>query len=1064
MRKKSEYETKGAAVAKERYRLALDLGTNSLGWCAYRLDETDEPCGILRMGVRIFSDGRSPKNLASLAQDRRLARQTRRRRDRVLKRRQRILTALSRFGLLPSDLAQRRKLAELDPYELRARALDAPLTPHEVGRALYHLTRKRGFKSSRKDRGDPEKEKETGQVKEAIRLLREKVHSTGCRTVGEYLAREHAERRSVRARRRSDGQYVLYLQRDMVQEEFEAIWLAQSPHHPDLMTKEAHDCLLDALLFQRPLKPVQPGRCLFEDGEPRARLSSPLQQRFRILQELNNLRLISPTEERALTCVERNLLATALRDNEELTFAQMRKLLGLPRGSLARFNLESEKRKKLKGDVVSAQFAAPEALGNAWHDWPAERQETLAELVAVADDDKKLVEALVAEPWGFSDAVARRITRCRLPDDFGSLSLKALRRIVPELERDVVPYSTAVLRAGYDSHSDFYTGEVFMQLPYYGELLRGYTTPAERAKDTDEARHGKVPNPTVHIGLNQARQLVNALIRRYGHPYQIVVEMTREFGSSGVRRREIEREQADNQSRNERFDQELRELGQRPTRVNRLKLALWDELARDAVSGDREALERRCIYSGRQLSKALLFSDEIEIDHVLPFSRSLHDGTGNKILCVRQANRDKGNRTPFEAFGHSPGAYVWDDIVQRAGRLPGRKARLFQTDALDRFLDGRDFLDRQLTDTGYLARAAKRYLSAICPPNQVWVTSGRLTGMLRSKWNLGTLLWDDARKNRNDHRHHALDAAVIGLCSRNLIQRVATAAARAEQRGENRLLEGLDVPWLGFREELQRVLHSIVVSHKPDHGREAQLHNDTNYGWRADPDKTGVPMVGRHVPIDSLTSVASLEGIASAPLKSRLAELIRPLSGAKAVRETLQRFSAETGIRRVLKEERLSVIPIKDRRTGVPYRFVKGDGNFCYDIFGREDGRWNGEIVNNFTANQPDFRHDATKASNGRTLLMRLHGGDMLSLVVRGHRKIMRAARISEGIISLAEHFEANVDGRNRDKTDPFQYVYKSPSALQAAEAQLVGVSVLGYVNPKAEVTSDGRPHRRSRK
>lgn len=95
---------------------------------------------------------------------------------------------------------------------------------------------------------------------------------------------------------------------------------------------------------------------------------------------------------------------------------------------------------------------------------------------------------------------------------------------------------------------------------------------------------------------------------------------------------------------------------------------------------------------------------------------------------------------------------------------------------------------------------------------------------------------------------------------------------------------------------------------------------------------------------------------------------------------------------------------------------------------------------------------------------MRLHGGDMLSLMIRGHRKTMRVARISKGMISLAEHFEANVDARNRDKTDPFQYVYKSPSALQAAEARLVGVSVLGYVNPKAEVTSDGRPHRRSRK
>jgi len=1048
-------------MARKRYRLSLDLGTNSLGWCVYLLDDADEPTGVLRMGARIFSDGRSPKNLASLAQDRRAARQARRRRDRVLKRRNRILGGLTRFGLMPANIDERRKLTEMDPYELRARALDEKLAPHEIGRALYHLARKRGFKSSRKDRGDAEKEKEAGQVKQAIKALREKVTSAGCRTVGEYLAREHRERNPVRARRRSDGQYVLYLQRDMVREEFEAIWAAQAVHRPEVLTREAHDYLLDALLFQRPLKPVQPGRCLFEEDEFRARLSSPLQQRFRILQELNNLRLVSPADERPLTLAERDLLAKELQRNADLTFAKMRALLGIGRSSLTRFNLESEKRKKLKGDIVGAQFSEPEALGEAWFSWNADDQEALADLVAVAEDDERLVATLTGAPWDLPEAVARRLARCRLPDDFGSLSLKALRKIVPELERDVVPYSTAVERAGYDSHSDFYTGEFFMQLPYYGELLRGYTSPAERAKDREEARHGKIPNPTVHIGLNQVRQLVNALIKRYGHPTQIVVEMAREFGLSGERRREIEREQEENQGRNERFDEELRRLGQRTTRVNRLKLALWEELGRDATSGEAEALERRCIYTGRQLSKALLFSDEIEIDHILPFSKSLHDGTGNKVLCVRQANRDKGNRTPFEAFGHSPGSYNWDDIMQRAARLPGRKPRLFQPEGLEQFLDGRDFLDRQLTDTGYLARAAKLYLSAICVPNQIWVSSGRLTGMLRSKWNLGALLWEDSRKNRNDHRHHALDAAVIGLCSRSLIQRVATAAARAEQRGENRLLEGLDAPWLGFREELQRCLQSVVVSHKPDHGPEGQLHNDTNYAWRGAPDAKGTPLVGRHVPVESLTSLGSLEGIASEAIRTRLAEIITPLSGTKAIREALQKFSAETGIRRVMKEERLSVIPINDRRSGTPYRYVKGDGNFCYDIFQREDGRWKGEIVSTYRANRPGTERAPAKDGAHRRLVMRLHGGDMVSMIVDGHRKIMRVARLSEGMIALAEHFEANVDARNRDKHDSFKYVYKAPGALQTAQAQLVGVSILGHVNGRATGAPDGRPDRR---
>ena len=135
-----------------------------------------------------------------------------------------------------------------------------------------------------------------------------------------------------------------------------------------------------------------------------------------------------------------------------------------------------------------------------------------------------------------------------------------------------------------------------------------------------------------------------------------MIELTREFGVSGEHRREIEKRQTENQERNRRYDAELERLGLRPNRENRLKLQLWEEL------GKEDALDRHCVYSGKRLSKTLLFSDEVEIDHILPFSRSLHDGIGNKVLCTRQANRDKGNRTPCEAFGHSHGSYNWDAI------------------------------------------------------------------------------------------------------------------------------------------------------------------------------------------------------------------------------------------------------------------------------------------------------------------------------------------------------------------------------------------------------------------
>lgn len=849
----------------------------------------------------------------------------------------------------------------------------------------------------------------------------------------------------------------------MVAEEFDLLWKAQQQHHPRALTDEARSYLRDTILFQRRLLPVKPGRCLFEPDEYRAPLCSPLQQRFRILQELNNLRVRDGIGQRALTLDERNLMLEALAAGADLiSFSRLAKVASLKNATA--FNLESEKRKGLRGDSTTGQLSSDTAFGAEWPDFGPDLQEALVLLIERADDQATLQSALLALPGDLAPAreairphdheqaiflalsrlprsltsgQATAIAAINLPDDFGSLSLKALARIVPELEKEVITYDVAVQRAGYSHHSQLYSGEFFQRLPYYGEILRGYTSPADKAQDKYECKYGKISNPTVHIGLNQLRQLVNALISRYGHPHQIVIELTREFGVSGEKRREITSMQAKNQERNERYNAELAALGCRISRENRLKLQLWEELGRD------DALDRYCVYSGTRLGKKLLFSDEVEIDHILPFSRTLHDGIGNKILCTRQANRDKGNRTPFEAFGSTPG---WEGIADRASRLPGNKSLLFRESALDDFLKGKEFLDRHLSDTAYLGRAAKQYLSSVCPPNFIWVSSGRLTGMLRGKWGLNSLLSADSRKNREDHRHHALDAAVIGVCSRSLMMHMARAAARAEERGENRLLEGLDLPWPAFRADLRDALEKTIVSHRPDHGRQAALHNDTNYGWRSPSDKSGNPLVGHHVPLEGITKT-DVSAIADPLLREALGKLLAPLSASKDIKVALAGFSKATGVQRVTLEERLSVIPIHDRRTGEAYRFVKGDGNYCYEIFRQSSGRWDGEVINTYDANRPGFRESKEVAANGMPLIMRLHKGDFLLIEEGGQTRLMRVAKFSKGMIALAEHFEANVDARSRDKSSGFKYVFKAPGKLKSLQARPVGVNILGYIN-----------------
>jgi CRISPR-associated endonuclease Csn1 len=1065
------------------YRLGLDIGTNSIGWCVYRLNDKMQPEGIHRAGVRIFSDGREAKTAASLAAARRLKRQMRRRHDRVLKRQQRFMQILIEAGLMPADPEQRSTLSLLDPYELRARALDEKLSPSELGRALYHLCKRRGFQSSRKDQG--EDEKESGKIKEAIRQTREMMESHGCRTYGEYLAAEHSERRGVRARSTPDGKgYIHYPQRAMVADEFDQIWQAQNRHHPDICTDKVRDELRDSLLFQRKLRPVEPGTCIFEANEPRIPLCSPLQQRFRLLQELNNIRIGGPLEQRPLSLEERDRLKDILYREDKLTFAAIKKCLAVPRN--VPLNLESGKKRELKGDVVSAAFCSKTALGDDWWKLSAIQQEALAMLVENAVTQEELVEALSALPKdvGYAKKVVRGephrvdvyyralfllpnaftagqiagMSAIRLPDGYGSLSRRALEKIVPQLESDVITYDQAVRQAGYVSHSDFYDGEIYERLPYYGVLLKSYTSPMPSAKNPDERQYGRLANPTVHIGLNQIRLVVNEMLRRWGWPEEIVVEVAREFGLSGQRRREIEKEQEENQKRNESLNERLRDLKQRENRENRQRLMLWDEL------GGEDAMDRHCVYSGQRLSMQKLFSAEIEIDHILPYSRTLDDSLGNKILCLASANRIKRNQTPYEAFGHSPKGYDWQDILSRAERLPGRKAARFREEALNDYVnrsglspaeladygfqEGDGFLARHLTDTAYLSRVARRYLTAVCSPNKVWVVTGRVTSKLRYQWKLDAILDKDGTgKNRNDHRHHAVDAAVVALCDRSMLQKMSAAAKEAEALGENRLFKDLPLPWVGFKEELEEIVEKIVISHRPSHAPEAGLHNDTNYGFRDGPDKKGgAPLVVHRVPLESLKNSKDAEKVHDAILREKLIQVLGSSVGAEA-KSRLLAFSEKTGIRRVRIAERISVIPIHHRKTGQAYRYVKGDGNYCYDIFQLESGKWAGDVVSLFDANQPGFKLKSGVSRSGMPLMMRLRKNDVIAIEEDGKRKLLRVAKFSDGIIALAEHQESNVDSRDREKDSGFSYLRKSHGPLRDLKARLVGIDPLGYVN-----------------
>ena len=1020
---------------KVKYRLGLDMGTNSIGWAVIELDADDKPCGIVNMGVRIFPDGRVPgKSESSNAKTRREARGARRRLARYRKRRQNFMSLLVEYGLMPRDEGDRKALDELDPYELRANALDTKLPTHHVGRVLFHLNQHRGFKSNRKAE---KRDNDTGPAKSAAEALNESISKGNARTLGEFLYERHRVNSPVRFRNLSTGnkaKYEFYPTRQMILDEFDEIWKAQEQHHADIMTNDARESLRRIISDQRRMDSPQVGKCTLDpalDSEDiegfRCPWAHPLAQRFRIWQEVRNLEIQEPGERwRPLSKEEGDKVAHDLLRYKKVSFDKIRKLLKLP--SDAYFNLESERRKDLLGDQTAAKLAHKDLYGKTWRKLPPDKRIEIVELLLDEEDAGAAVEWLT-EHTGLEPDAAERVASAFLPDGHCRFGLRAIRKILRYLEQGM-NYPKAEEAAGYD-HARAPTGELSPtgRLPYYGEWLKDRLNGTGDPRDPNEKRYGRFPNPTVHIGLGQLRRVVNALISKYGRPHQVVIEMTRNLKLSKRQRDALVKEQTANQRKNDARDAELKELGLRPNYENRLKMRLWEEL------NPNNALDRRCPFTGEVICLRKLFSDQVEFEHLIPFSLSWDDSPANKVVSLTRANREKGNRTPHGAFGETP---EWDEILRRSRNLPRNKQWRFAPDALQRSKKQGGFLARQLNETGWLSRLTKEYMSAVVSPNNIQVTPGRLTSMIRYKWGLDSLTSDQhvgGTKDRTDHRHHAIDAVVVALTDRSLLHRMSSAYD--EQRSRVKV----PLPWANFRKDVKRHFNRIVVSHKPDHGSPGvkgkttgQLHNATIYGL-VELVEDGVSKVVHRKKISDFERRSDLDSVRDCTLRKALRKLWDDTAAELDIDRSIKSSKLATAfankatikgallnnriVRRVRVVENRHVIPIRGKKNsdGKPH-YISTDANQFADIWRMGNGSWKIVAVPTFYANRSNFDIERFrplyrgKSDLSAEPIMRLHKNDMGVLGQGENLQVVRIVQVTADRVTVISHTDATRDTR----------------------------------------------------
>lgn len=782
--------------------LGLDIGSKSIGWAL--VDETKQ-C-IVRVGTRVFPEGvdRSQQGTEeSKNASRRGARGMRRQISRRALRKKKLGLLLTHHELLPPNGPEKDLLFQTDPYSLRKKALDHPLTLWEFGRVLVHLCQRRGFKSNRKE--DTKAKKESSEMLAEISRLQAEIEKSGSRTLGEYLAncRDSSPLDPVRGK---------HTRRIMLENEFDLLWEKQASFHTELCEKLKAEIRNRVIFFQRAMYWAEStvGRCELEPSHPKAPQKDRAAQQARLFQEINNLFVIQPDGEiRPFSKSERDSLINYLSDFKERDFDQIRKKLKLPEH---KFNLEAGERKSLLGMPIDYEMRSKNFFGKTWDDKPeTEKTQIVRELIRydllmskkeIGDEkqkaelkDKKVqrekeILRKATEEWGLPPENIESISGFDSGSGRVGYSTKALDKLLP------------FLKAGLPMTGENGRESAFSQA--------GYLRPDQKVvgqKDLLPLPPREINNPIVRQALHEVRKLINAIIREIGKPDAIHVELARETKGNQFQREAATRVNRENETARKEAANEIETSGVQPGRSNIEMYRLWQEQ------------NQRCIYSGKSISLAQLLGGEVNIDHVWPYKFCLDDSRMNKVVCFRDENSAKKDMTPREWLEKAH-PEKWEQVLQRVRELPtaivARKMKRFMEEEVK--LD--EFISRELTDTAYITRQVTSYLR--CLGIGIVCSKGRSTGELRHQWGLNTILnpLKENQKSRADHRHHAVDALVIALTTRSRLQKLSKRRRDTE----------IEKPWENFRLEAEQKIQAIWVSHRPRRRVRGQLHEETLYG------------------------------------------------------------------------------------------------------------------------------------------------------------------------------------------------------------------------------------------
>ncbi|MGM0477577.1 MAG: type II CRISPR RNA-guided endonuclease Cas9 [Bacteroidota bacterium] len=678
-------------------------------------------------------------------------------------------------------------------------------------------------------------------------------------------------------------------------DEFDRIWSQQAKHYKEL-TPELKMHVRDRIIFyQRRLK-SQKGLisyCEFEsweqdvviDGDKKRKTvgqrvvpkSSPLFQQFRIWQNINSIVVanIKDNTEHDIDEETKELLFKELNWVADWNDKKLLKWLGLsPKEYKANFEkIEGnrtnarllkvyEKLFLLEGndnisfakmDAAAIESTLKDGLNSfgidtsilsfdpllKGNDFDKQPHYQLWHLLYSYEDDnsptgtKTLVKNLQSK-FGFKKDHAEVVADIAFEQDYGNLSARAIRKILPHLEEGR-KYSEACEAAGYN-HSSSLTKVQNDERELNGKL--------------EILKKNSLRNPVVEKILNQMINVVNAILEddEMGRPDEIRIELARELKKNAKQRGEMTSAISKATKKHEEYREVIK-------KEFNLKYVSRNDLIRYKLFRELEANGGRTIYSNTKIKPEDLFSNKYDIEHIIPKSRLFDDSFSNKTLELRDVNLKKGELTALDYMNTNFGSAEVEEYKKRIEHLhstdaisSAKKRKLLMTESDI----PEDFLARDLGNSAYITKKSGEILINIT--RKVAFTSGSITDRLRSDWELINVLkelnWDKYDKaemtyyqennkgeklrrikdwtKRNDHRHHAMDAIAVAFCKPVYVQYLNNLHAKGQERKGNNIYaieskytykdargkRKFIPPFKNIRKSTKKHLSELLVSHK----------------------------------------------------------------------------------------------------------------------------------------------------------------------------------------------------------------------------------------------------------